>query len=160
MVCNDQRLPLLIGGDFNILRFSSEKNKGMRNNRWSDMFNAIINTYALREIHMSGGQYTWTNSQNVPTLEKLDRFLMSSAWEELFPLTTVHKLNRDISDHNPLILDTMENKPKKTHEFKFKKSWIKEEVFLARVGRAWKQNVRATNSLDRLQKKLKMLRIA
>jgi hypothetical protein len=54
MVCSDQRLPLLIGGDFNIIRFSSEKNKGMRNNRWSDMFNAIINTYSLREIHMSG----------------------------------------------------------------------------------------------------------
>jgi hypothetical protein len=94
----------------------------MRNNGWSDMFNAIINTYALREIHMSGGQYTWTNSQTVPTLEKLDRFLMSSAWEDLFPLTTVHKLNRDIFYHNPLILDTMEDKPKKKYEFRFEKS--------------------------------------
>jgi exonuclease III len=155
MVCNDQRLPLLIGGDFNIMRFSSEKNKGMRNNRWSDMFNSIINTYALREINMSGGQYTWSNSQTVPTLEKLDRFLMSSSWEDLFPLTTVHKLNRDISDHNPLILDTMEGKPKKKYEFRFEKNWIKEEDFLVRVDRAWQQRVRATNSLDKLQKKLK-----
>jgi exonuclease III len=122
MFYSDQRFPLLIGGDFNIIRFSYEKNKGMRNNRWSDMFNAIINTYALREIHMSGGQYTWTNSQTVPTLEKLDRFLMSSAWEDLFPLTTVHKLNRDIFYHNPLILDTMEDKPKKKYEFRFEKS--------------------------------------
>jgi hypothetical protein len=85
MVCSDQRLPLLIGGYFNIIRFSSEKNKGMRSNRWSDMFNSIINTYSLREIHMSGGQYTWKNSQTIPTLEKLDRFLMSSDWEDLFP---------------------------------------------------------------------------
>jgi hypothetical protein len=38
---------------------------------------------------------------------------MSDTWESLFPLTTVHKLNREVSDHNPLILDTMENKPKK-----------------------------------------------
>jgi hypothetical protein len=136
MVCSDQKLPLLIGGDFNILRFSSEKNKGMRNNRWSDMFNAIINTYALREIQMSGGQYTWSNNQSVPTLEKLDRFLMSDTWESLFPLTTVHKLNREVSDHNPLILDTMENKPKKKNVFRFGKSWINEEGFLERVDRA------------------------
>jgi exonuclease III len=123
-VCSDQRHPTLIGGDFNIIRFSSEKNKFMRANRWTDMFNNIINTYALREIHLSGGQYTWSNNQADPTLEKLDRFLMSSDWEDLFPLTTVHKLNRDVSDHNPLILDTMEDKPKKKFPFRFKKNCI------------------------------------
>jgi hypothetical protein len=85
---------------------------------------------------MSGGQYTWTNSQTVPILQKLDRFPMSSDWEDIFPLTTVHKLNREISDHNPLILDTMENKPKKKYEFRFEKIWIKEEDFLARFVRA------------------------
>jgi hypothetical protein len=83
MVCSDQILPLLIGGYFNIIRFSFEKNKRMRSNKWSDMINSIINTYALREIHMSAGQYTWTNSQANPTLEKLDKFLMSSDWESL-----------------------------------------------------------------------------
>jgi hypothetical protein len=122
MVCSDLRLPLLIGGDFNILRFSSEKNKIMRSNRWTYMFNSIINTYALREIHLSGDQYTCTNNQADPTLEKLDRFLMNSDWEDLFPLTIVHKLNKDIYDHNPLILDTMENKPKKRYEFRFEKN--------------------------------------
>jgi hypothetical protein len=155
MVCSDQRLPLLIGGDFNILIFSSEKNKIMRCNRWSYMFNSIINTYALREIHLSGGQYTWKNNQADPTLEKLDKFLMSSDWEDWFPLTTVHKLTREMFDYNPPILDTMENKPKNKYEFRFEKSWIKEGDFLAKVDRAWQQNVRANNSLDRLQKKLK-----
>jgi exonuclease III len=107
-VCIDQRLPLLIGGDFNIIRFSSEKNKNMRKNRWTDMFNAIINSHGLRELYLSGGQYTWTNNQQDHTLEKLDRFLMNDAWENLFPFTNVHKLVREICDHNPLILDTME----------------------------------------------------
>jgi hypothetical protein len=57
-VCSDQSLPLLVGGDFNIIRFSSEKNKNMRRNIWIEIFNSIINSYALREIYMSGGQYT------------------------------------------------------------------------------------------------------
>jgi hypothetical protein len=49
MICNDRRLPLLVGGDFNIHIFSSGKNERLRCNRWSDMFNSIINTYALRK---------------------------------------------------------------------------------------------------------------
>jgi hypothetical protein len=57
-ICTDQRLPMLIGGDFNILRFPSEKNKEMRRSKWSSLFNAIINTYELREIEMSGGHFT------------------------------------------------------------------------------------------------------
>jgi hypothetical protein len=44
MVCRDQSLPLLVGSDFNLLRFSSKKNKRMINNRRSDMFNSIVNT--------------------------------------------------------------------------------------------------------------------
>jgi exonuclease III len=102
------------------MRFSNEKNKPMPHNKWSDIFNSIINTCALREIHMAGGQYTWSNNHCDPTLEKLDRFLMSSSWEELFPLVTVHKLVRDISDHNPLILDTLDIMVKK-RDFRFEK---------------------------------------
>jgi hypothetical protein len=47
------------------------------------------------------------------------------------------------------------NKPKKKYEFRFEKSWIKEEDFLAKVDRSWQQDVRANNNLDRLQKQLK-----
>jgi hypothetical protein len=72
-----------------------------------------------------------------PTLEKLVRFLMSCSWEDLFTLTTVHKLSREISDHNPLILDTMEDSRKNNKEFRFEKTWLTEEDFLARVARIW-----------------------
>jgi hypothetical protein len=86
------------------------------------LFNAIINSHDLREIDMSGGQYTWSNNQINPTLEKLDRFLMSSDWEDLFLLTTVHKVARDVSNHNPIILDTMENREMKKGLSDLKKS--------------------------------------
>jgi hypothetical protein len=54
-ICSNQSLPILVGGDFNLLRFSNEKNKAMSHSKWTDIFNSIINTCALREIHMSGG---------------------------------------------------------------------------------------------------------
>jgi hypothetical protein len=50
-----------------------------------NMFNEFINHYKLREI-ARGAQYTWTNNQVNPVLVKLDRFLVSTEWEERFPL--------------------------------------------------------------------------
>ena len=135
LVCGDQTMPLLIGGDFNIIRFASEKNKAWRPSRWSDTFNSIINTYELRELDMDGGQFTWSNNQKNPTLEKLDRFLMSKSWEMIFPLTTVHKLSRDVSDHCPIILDTMKGRTQKSKDFRFDKRWLKEESFMMRVSK-------------------------
>jgi exonuclease III len=136
-ICRDQRLPLLVGGDFNLLRDASEKNKRLRPCKWNDMFNSIINICEMREIDISGGQFTWSNNQAVPTLEKLDRFIVSREWELLFPLTTVHKLTREVSDHSPIFIDTMEGKENQRREFRFEKRWLKEEDFLHRVDRIW-----------------------
>jgi hypothetical protein len=40
--CDNEQLPMLIGGDFNILRRNEEKNNDNFNARWAFMFNAII----------------------------------------------------------------------------------------------------------------------
>ena len=45
---------------------------------------------------MTGGCYTWSNKQDNPTLEKLDRVLMSPDWEDLYPLASVHKLVKEL----------------------------------------------------------------
>jgi hypothetical protein len=88
------------------LRFSSDKNKKFLPNRFSDIFNTIINISDLREIYVSKGRYTCSNNHENPTLEKLDRILMSKDWEKLFPAILAYKKPRDFSDHNPLIIDT------------------------------------------------------
>ena len=72
---------------------------------FSDVFNSVIHLLGLREISMSGGCYTWSNKQENPTLQKSDRVMMSSDWEDLYPLVSVHKMVNDNSDHNPLLLD-------------------------------------------------------
>jgi len=83
--CSNNTDPVLIGGDFNIIRFSYERNRQCGVQRFSDLFNTLINFHELREIEMSGGTYTWSNNQEDPILEKLDRILMSKDWEDLFP---------------------------------------------------------------------------
>lgn len=75
--CSKNKEPILIGGDFNIIRYNSERNKPGDNQRYSGTFNTSIHFYELREILKTGGLYTWSNNQENPTLEKLDRILVS-----------------------------------------------------------------------------------
>lgn len=104
--CQDNYLPTLIGGDFNITRNSKEKNNNRFSDRWPFLFNVVIDNFDLREIDLTGRQYTWANSLPTPTHEKLDRVLMTTECEFKFPLVSVQALDRGVSDHTPLLLDT------------------------------------------------------
>jgi hypothetical protein len=97
-----------VGGNFNIIRNRSEKNNDRFEERWPFLFNAMIDSFDLREIEMSGRKFTWANSRRTPTYEKLDRMLVSTEWEQKFPLAAVVALSREISDHTPPLLDTGE----------------------------------------------------
>ena len=85
-ICDSETLPLIVGGDFKIIRRSEEKNNNNFNVRWPFVFNAIIESLNLREIALSGRQYTWSSRREIPTLEKLDRMLMTREWEKNSPL--------------------------------------------------------------------------
>jgi hypothetical protein len=76
---------------------------------------APISQGELMEIPLSGQRYTWSNNQEDPTFELLDRVLVSPAWEENFPLVTVSTLSRELSDHTPLLITTHELQ--KTRQF-------------------------------------------
>lgn len=108
---------------------------------------------------MNGGAYTWSNNQLDPTLEKLDRVLMSLDWEDIFPLTSLTKLVRSKSDHNPLILNTNEVvSPKIKKDFHFDISWLKDERFLPKVAELWNQPVTKTDIVDVINVKLKKVK--
>ena len=65
--CSNCSHPLLIGGDFNILRKESDKNKPGGTNKWSSFFNSIIDIHDLIELDLSGRHFTWSNNRNPPT---------------------------------------------------------------------------------------------
>jgi hypothetical protein len=113
-----------------------EKNKNNFKPRWPFLFNAVIDSFDLREIELSGRQFTWANSLPDPTYEKLDRVLMSTEWELKYPLVTVRALDRGISDHTLLILETgdpaFSGQPK---QFKMELSSLTQEDFKEKVKR-------------------------
>ena len=53
-LAKDNPHPMLIGGDFNILRYQEEKNNDRFDTHWPFLFNAIIDSLDLREASMSG----------------------------------------------------------------------------------------------------------
>jgi exonuclease III len=127
--CSKHSEPLVIGGDFNIIRYSFERNKAGGVQRFSGLFNTLINFHELREIVMSGEAFTWSKNQDDPLLEKLDRILISKDWEDIFPHAMVRKLPREVSDHNPLILSSGQYKPLKFIQFNFELSWLNNPDF-------------------------------
>jgi hypothetical protein len=68
----------------------------------------VINGLNLRELEMSKRKFTWANNLAQPTFEKLNQILITTKWEEKFPLSTVRALTREISSHTPLLLNTGE----------------------------------------------------
>lgn len=58
------------------------------------------------------------------------------SWEEYYPLAVVQALERELSDHTPLILDTGK---KENHSpiFRFENSWMLREGFRGFVAKIW-----------------------
>ena len=70
-------LPVVVGGDFNLIRSPNEKNNDRINFPRMQLFNDWIAELGLRELDRTGVRFTWTNRQIDPTQSVLDRVLVS-----------------------------------------------------------------------------------
>jgi hypothetical protein len=158
-ICEAETLPMLVGGDFNIIRKREEKNNDNFKARWPFVFNAIIEHLNLREIALSGRQFICASRREVPTYEKLDRVLASISWEQKFPLVTVRALTRADSDHTPILIDSgvkahLGNKPK----FSFELHWLRQEGFFEMIEKEWNSVLVGLNPMDVWLNKLRHIR--
>jgi hypothetical protein len=70
----------------------------------------------------------------------------------------VKALNREISDHKPLLLSLGKKaKAKKSTPFKFELGWLLREVFFDVVSEVWRKESRGTTSMQRWQNKIRRL---
>lgn len=101
-------LSLWGGGGFNLIRSAEERNKPGGLGRWSDLFNAVIESLEVQDLALGNRMFTWSNDHEDPLFQKLDRCLMSVDWGAIFPFVYVSALERGLSDHSPLLVDTGE----------------------------------------------------
>jgi hypothetical protein len=76
MQCN--RLTTSGGVILILLEVQERENNTRFEDRWPFLFNRVINNLELRELELSGRQFTWTNNLSTPTYEKLDRILIGT----------------------------------------------------------------------------------
>lgn len=129
----------VIGGDFNVVRYSDECSGGAPLSQGPmDDFNGCIHTCDLMELNPTGNDFTWEGSRSTGRIvKKLDRLLFSELWFGQFPLTTMENLNRTTSDHCPMLLNfhpVLGSSPK---PFRFQQMWLRREGFRDLVSNNW-----------------------
>lgn len=77
-------LPWYLAGDFNVVRFPSERSSEGRSSSYMRRFDDFISCHQLMDPPLEGAEFTWSNMQTRPTFSRLDKVLMSEDWEEQF----------------------------------------------------------------------------
>jgi hypothetical protein len=157
-VCSKETIPIIIGDDFNIIHRPDEKNFDNYSDRWPFMFNAVIDTLNLREIHLSGRKFTWANNLPNQTFKKLDRVLVFTYFESKYTHITVHSLTREISDHTPLLFSTNNSSTTYQPQFKFELGWLLRDGFCEMVSEVWQNTIATGSPIERWQTKIRRLR--
>lgn len=149
--------PTMIGGDFNLVRFTSDKSNGQINHKWCDLFNEWIDNCALLELKVSNRAFTWSNKQDNLVMTK--RVFVTTDWEANYPLSRI-KANKEGNAHTPLIVDTGNNVFFGKKRFRFEKWWLQREDFKEVVQKAWLVEVTGVDNMDIWQGKVRNLRKA
>lgn len=133
-------LPWCIGGDFNEIIFLEERNRATRRTRGMDLFCDFVDRNELIDVQMSGVRFTWSNFQERPALSKLDRFLISTNWDDYFSTVSVYVLPRPGSNHSPILLKGGEEIRKQgLFPFRFQNIWLMQPGFEELVRGQWKE---------------------
>jgi hypothetical protein len=89
-------------------------------------FANFIFEQGLIDLPMVGGWITWSNPR---AGSKLDRFLISTDWEEWFPEVCQKRLPRVLSDHFPVMLECGSGRRGRI-PFRFENIWLQAEGFV------------------------------
>lgn len=118
-----------IGGDWNIVGFPSEKSGTGSITEDMKSFSDWINSQVLVDLPLKGAYFAWFNHQSLPILSRLDRFLISSDWLDIYPKVCQLALPTIASDHCPIMLNSNPDRWGPI-PFRFELMWLEEKSFL------------------------------
>ncbi|XP_071719580.1 uncharacterized protein [Rutidosis leptorrhynchoides] len=145
-------------GDFNEVRNNSDRLNCVFYQRRADRFNEFIARNSLIEIPINGRKFTRISDDGCK-LSKLDRFLVSESFLNLWKDLSVTPLDRKKSDHCPLILKDsiiyFGSKP-----FKVFNEWFNKDGVEDIIREAWNRNVTSSKKDCRFRDRLKNVKFA
>ena len=101
-------------------------------------FHNFINSCALVDLPLQGGDFTWSRCGEVPASSRLDRFLISLEWEDHFIEAIQKRLPQPLSDHFPICLENGSFQRGRV-PFKFENMWLEVEGFRDLIKRWWEE---------------------
>ncbi|GJY42070.1 RNA-directed DNA polymerase, eukaryota [Tanacetum coccineum] len=149
----------IVMGDFNEVRRKEERWGSIFDAHGSRYFNNFIDHAGLVEIQLEGFSFTWSHV-SAAKMSKLDRFLVSDGVFSLFPHVSAICLDRNLSDHRPILLREVCVDYGPT-PFRFYHSWFELQGFDLFITQTWEDiQLDDKNDLVRFKKKLQTLKKA
>jgi hypothetical protein len=101
-------------------------------------FGEFMETMDLVDLPLLGRRFTWFHP-NGRSMSRIDKFLVSEEWSDVWGVCSLWVLPRDISDHCPLILkkDNFDWGPR---PFRFNNYWLEHKNFKKIVEETWRNH--------------------
>lgn len=130
-------MPWVVCGDFNVTLLQEDRNN-MNSTNWreSTRFSDLLMELELLNLPLKGRNYTWSNARYQPTMARLDRFLISSSWDQTYPNSSQEAVANTSSDHTPLML-LVGTRFKRSVFFRFENAWLNSMKFKNFVRQKW-----------------------
>nr|CAN61071.1 hypothetical protein VITISV_006592 [Vitis vinifera] len=112
------------GGDFNATLSQREKSSQGSLNGAMRRFAHVIDELELLDLPLQRGVFSWSGGRNNQSWARLDRFLVTQSWLDLFRGVVQSRLPRPTSDHFPILLKGggLSRGPS---PFRFENMWLK-----------------------------------
>ncbi|GJY97741.1 RNA-directed DNA polymerase, eukaryota [Tanacetum coccineum] len=144
---NRWRGKVVVMGDFNEVRFRSDRFGSIFNAQGANVFNSFISNAGLVEVELGGCSFTWCH-KTAKKMSKLDRFLVSDNLLHTYPHLSAISLERFLSDHRPILLREHHLDYGPT-PFRFFHYWCEIDGFKNLVEDAWKDSPNNEAEIDR-----------
>nr|GFA15133.1 nucleotide-binding alpha-beta plait domain-containing protein [Tanacetum cinerariifolium] len=148
---------VVIMGDFNEVRYKSDRYRSKFNAHSAMVFNLFILNSGLVEVSLGGCSFTWCH-KTTAKMSKLDRFLVFGSFLNSCPNINAITLERYLSDHRSILLRDAHVDYGPT-PFRFFHYWLEMEGFAKMVEDGWRDSpCDRSNALRNLTRKLKHLK--
>ncbi|GKA13747.1 RNA-directed DNA polymerase, eukaryota [Tanacetum coccineum] len=149
---------VIIVGDFNEVRYKSDRFGSIFNSQGADEFNSFIVNVSLEEVPLGGSTFTWCH-ESATKMSKLDRFLVSNNLFTICPHISVITLERYLSDHRPILLREAANDYGPV-PFRFFHHWLELDGFCKFVVDTWNiAPIDVSNGMRNMVGKMRYLKL-
>ncbi|KAL4362548.1 hypothetical protein GQ457_04G039580 [Hibiscus cannabinus] len=147
-------IPWILGGDFNAISSSSERQGGSQHGSGVNLkFCEFIADAGLIDMGFSGPQFTWKRGD---LSQRLDQCLCNSKWYSEFAQSEVIHLQRLGSDHRPILIDTgMDSNQHKSSLFHYISAWNDHPDFINMLKDSWIDSRSIGDNISNFQSKSK-----